>query len=169
VDATTLEVIQPDFSQNTSVGDIAATGDGSLVLAVVGNGLYMLDQEDWDNDLVPDHQERTLGAPFTVGVDDRLVDSDLDGHSNTAEFHSFTNPADPGETPQHGTINRTDGFFYATIPVTPGSPHQVEFSPDGSTWYPMGSPLSPLFRSVTRRDQASAAVPTRLYRATPVQ
>lgn len=165
VHATTLEEINPEYS--LSIHDMAVADAGRLVLAGHTYGLHILEQQDWDNDLIPDDQERALGAPFTVGIDDRLVDTDLDNHSNTAELLSGTNPSDPGEAPRNGSLHRRGGFFYATIPVTPGIPHQVEFSPDGLTWHPMGTPFSPVFESVTRRDQASSVLRFRLYRAVP--
>jgi hypothetical protein len=49
--------------------------------------------DDSDQDEIPDAVEEQSSV-YEVGVDDRLVDSDDDGMSNTAEFKAGTDPGD---------------------------------------------------------------------------
>ena len=53
--------------------------------------------EDTDGDDIPDPLE---SAPYVIGVDDREIDSDGDGFSNTAEYAADTDPLDALSRPQ---------------------------------------------------------------------
>ena len=77
------------------------TADGGMILVgytqSYGEGLNdvwlikFASEGDTDGDGIPDDQEGG-NTPYIVGIDDRTVDSDLDGQSNADEYHAGTDP-----------------------------------------------------------------------------
>ena len=61
---------------------------------------------DTDGDGIPEAQET---PPFTLGVDDRAVDSDHDGFSNATEWAAGTDPADSASRPRFSQLTATPG------------------------------------------------------------
>jgi len=142
--------------------------DDNGVLYIAGDNTVMKAiQEDWDNDGIPDETETALGAPFVVGVDDRLADSDGDLFSNCAEWISGTNAHLATSQPDgRRQIELKDGTVSLNLPCEPGRTQQLEYSNDMKTWRPMGVPVKTSLKSVTARLPASPLVTQRFYRLT---
>ncbi len=93
---------------------------------------------DTDGDGIPDSQET---PPFTLGVDDRAVDSDHDGFSNTAEWAAGTNPASSSSFLQFSQLSANPGAPGGTavtllFPTVVGRNYYVDFTDSilGGIW-----------------------------------
>jgi hypothetical protein len=96
---------------------------------------------DTDGDGIPDFKE-TAATPFVIGVDDRSVDSDHDGMSNSAEFHAGTDPFDPGSFLAIGSLRlEADGHAVIRWRSIAGKYYVVKYSDDLSGWSVVGVPV----------------------------
>lgn len=140
--------------------------DENGVLYIAGDyGIVRAIQEDWDNDGIPDTSEIALGAPFVVGIDDRLADADGDLFSNAAERIASTNALLATSRPTASTVTRlADGTVSLQFPCAPGRIHQLEYSDDLQDWKPMGIPSTSPLRSFTARFIAPTLSSQRYYR-----
>lgn len=140
--------------------------DENGTLYIAGNDTFIkATQEDWDNDGIPDTTEATLGAPFIVGVDDRLADADGDLFSNCAEWIAGKNALLAANVPTERThIQLKDGTVSLNLPCEPGGTHQLEYSDDLQNWKPMGVPSTSAFRSFAARFTAPNLITQRFYR-----
>ncbi|MEO5914902.1 MAG: PQQ-dependent sugar dehydrogenase [Luteolibacter sp.] len=142
-----------DVDQN---GVLYIAGDSTITRAI---------QEDWDNDGIPDTTEVTLGAPFVVGIDDRLADADGDLFSNAAEWIAGTNALLSTSYPTERTqIQLKDGTVSLNLPCEPGMTNQLEYSDDLQNWKPMGAPSTSAFRSFAARFVVPQPTTQRFYR-----
>ena len=93
---------------------------------------------DRDRDGIPDALEGGT-SPFVVGIDDRSVDSDHDGMSNTAEFYAGTGPSDHGSVLAIESVTvLPDGLAQVRWQSVAGRSYVVEYSDDLSTWHTLG-------------------------------
>src|SRR5207245_8140785 len=73
---------------------LCVDGHGVVYVADSANhAIRKIAPKDWDQDGIPDALEGGA-TPYVVGIDDRFVDSDGDGMSNSAEFRAATDPLD---------------------------------------------------------------------------
>lgn len=143
---------------------LSVDGNGMLYVAEIF-GVYRVTQEDWDNDGIPDSLERSLGAPFVVGVDDRHADSDNDGFPNLSERIAGTNPASAASRPRETTmIQRNGDSLSLFFPMQAGGQRQLEFSDDMILWKPRGGMLPGTSRAFSIQEKASPLIPQRFYR-----
>jgi len=183
-----IRKIHPDGKVTTLKGPVLNASDGAVIfsenlgqigprgLDVDQNGvLYVVDwtrgylykviQDDWDNDGIPDSIETAIGAPYVVGVDDRVADRDADLFSNSAEWIAGTNPWDPGQNPVSSTVSKLNADTLSlSFVCQPGATYQLEFSDDLTIWKPMGAPFIAQLRSFTTQDRTSSLTPRRFYR-----
>jgi hypothetical protein len=147
------------------VGGVAAGASHSMALKLVGTGLTwgrnqygqlgdgtLVDKSgpvqvpgfisitDSDQDGIPDASEGGL-SPFVIGVDDRNIDSDGDGHSNSIEFLTGTHPLDKSSSFKVSTFesNPTDDTCKIEWPSINGKIYQVQCSSDLATWTDLGT------------------------------
>lgn len=122
-------------------GSIAVDSDG-VIYGANGGFVWKFIQADWDNDGIPDDAERAYGSPYEVGVDDRNVDTDIDGFSNAAEF--FTgNPLVQAIKPRQDSLSlQFLGKESAVLMIAGniGEEYQIEYSEDLTNWFPIGPP-----------------------------
>ena len=79
-----------DIAQFNATAQICVDTNGNIYVADSANHRIRRVSIDLDGDGIPDFEEPSLG--FTVGVDDRTVDSDGDGQSNADEYVAGTDP-----------------------------------------------------------------------------
>lgn len=104
-DGNGVRKIRPDGSVYTMI-DPSAGGSLSSPrgICVASNGhVWIADTDnhrirrayanDWDDDGIPDTSEGGT-TPFIIGVNDKEVDTDQDGQSNSSEYTSGTDPRD---------------------------------------------------------------------------
>lgn len=159
-DGTTVQ--EPDYRPIARGLDV----DSSGVLHFVDSArAYRLKQDDWDNDHIPDFEEPNFPA-CTVGVDDRTVDADGDGHSNAVEVAAGSDPEGADDLPApSGVRERAGGGFRIWFPTVPGQRYHLEFSDNGTDWIEMGVPVSATLESVLFSARIDPTVqPRRFYR-----
>lgn len=125
------EVVTLLANGHTTYG-MAVDSVGALWIAT-GNRIIRYAPFDWDRDGILDGAEGGA-SPFIVGVDDRLVDSDGDGLSNSAEYLAGSNPllASSVFRPNFGLVA---GRPTLTWPSINARRYWVEYSSDLRTWY----------------------------------
>ena len=80
---------------------------------------------DVDLDEIPDDREKEVSA-YEIGVDDRLVDSDLDGLSNSAEYKAGTDPQDPESVLEISQTLWIDGQLHVSFSGTGNRQYALE-------------------------------------------
>jgi hypothetical protein len=92
---------------------------------------------DTDGDGIPDWAE-FAPAPYLVGVDDRLVDSDGDGQSNSAEYVAGTDPLDPHSVFKVQIHQTPEGEIVLAWETSLNRAYQVQYSEDFKEWTNLG-------------------------------
>ena len=112
--------------------------DGQIVGGVNYVIVTRAQDTDTDGDGIPDSQET---PPFTLGVDDRAVDSDHDGFANAAEWAAGTNPASSPSFLQFSQLSANPGAPGETavtllFPTVVGRNYYVDFTDSilGGIW-----------------------------------
>jgi len=80
---------------------------------------------DQDQDGIPDEVEAASGV-YRIGVDDRLVDTDQDGQTNTDEFLAGTDPSDPRSRLEIRSVELTEGLLTFCFGSVTGRDYSVE-------------------------------------------
>lgn len=122
----------PSLPFNQVTG-ICAAEDGVLyVTDSRGHQVYRVSSDaDWDR--VPDFLEISSEV-YQLGVDDRELDADSDGVSNSEEYWAGTDPSDPQSTLRLDILRNSEGFELAW-PAPPGTPFILETSLDLGFWW----------------------------------
>ena len=163
--SNTNDIISPDSFGLFGMEGIDVDQNGVLYIAGRNDRVFKAIQEDWDNDLIPDAAEVTLGSPFVVGVDDRLVDTDGDLFSNSAEWMAGNDPLLSSSYPLERTqIELRDGTVSLNLLCNAGETNQLEYSDDLHNWKPIGVPSTSAFRSVSSRFATPQFTRQRFYR-----
>jgi hypothetical protein len=115
---------------------------------------------DRDFDGIPDAEEGGT-TPYTVGVDDRLVDTDGDGASNGAEYVAGTNPRDRTSALRVVALAEADGKVSLHWQSVVGRVYGLEASSDLLQWESVGAPVGGTGGELSAKDAPTAA---RYYR-----
>ena len=83
------------------------------------------DGVDVDLNEIPDDREKEVSV-YEIGVDDRFVDSDLDGLGNSAEFKAGTDPEDPESVLEISQAQWIDGQLHLSFSGTPNRQYALE-------------------------------------------
>ena len=120
---------------------LCVDSNGIVYVADAGNHrIRRIAPTDWDRDGVPDSHEAGTSA-YQIGIDDRTVDSDGDGQSNTAEYLAGTNPGDPVAVFAILAPNINNQTFSFSWQSAVGKMYRVEVSEDLLTWQNFGAPV----------------------------
>jgi len=138
---------------------------GNIFVTDIGRNTILRISLDSDLDEIPDYLEGG-SSPYVLGADDRLVDSDQDGMSNTAEFLAGTNPLDAESflaitalTIQTNTLPEIQWRSVA------GKSYVIKYSDDLAAWIQLGSPVIATNSTTSVTDPtAVGANPRRVYR-----
>ena len=117
----------------------------SLSVDASGN-LFSLDQNqvirlipsDWEADGIPDIAEGGT-TPFVIGVDDRVIDTDHDGASNSDEFKAGTDPNDSKSVLKVSIVYAGDTAI-VSFPCLGEKEYRVWTSNDLETWTEVSDP-----------------------------
>jgi hypothetical protein len=161
------------------VDSVANGGTGSLsgprgVSVAFGGYAYIADTgnnrirlaypTDWDRDGIPDVNEGGT-TPYVVGIDDRLVDTDGDGQSNTFEFTMGTDPRNPNSRFALQCAPNGAGQTVISLPTIPGRHYQLYYSDDLKVWTALGLTQQGT-GNLLKYTQATNGVAQRFYRVT---
>ena len=147
---------------------LATTGNADVWIADTGNNRIMrVDALDWDGDGIPDAKEGGT-TPYVVGVDDRFVDSDGDGHSNAEEYLMGTDPRNPASFFKILSVTRgADGSTTILWPSVSNQFYLVYYSSDLKSWQLLQSVYAFSYQS-SAVDNVPAGTPQRFYKVIAV-
>ncbi|HEY2922886.1 MAG TPA: hypothetical protein VGK77_28240, partial [Candidatus Binatia bacterium] len=125
----------------SNAAGLCVDGESNVYVADTGNNSIRKIWIDADGDGIPDSLEGAA-TPYVVGVDDRAVDSDHDGMSNSAEFEAGTDPFDPDSFLAINSLRiETDGHAAIRWRSTAGKYYVVKYSDDLAVWNVVGVPV----------------------------
>jgi hypothetical protein len=138
---------------------------GNIYVTDIGDNTIKRISLDSDGDEIPDNLEGGT-SPFVLGTDDRLVDSDHDGMSNTSEFQAGTDPLDAASFLAITSIviqtNRLPEIRWQSVT---GKSYVVKYSDDFISWTQLGVPVIGTNSTATVTDSTSVSVnQRRVYR-----